>query len=269
MSGALPATGPASAPALEVADLAVRFGGVAALGGVSFGVASGTVTSLIGPNGAGKTTAFNVITGFQRPTAGRVRHEGVGITGWRPHRIAARGLIRTFQKTSVFPGLTVMENVLTGLHLRGRSGIAVVLLRRGRVREEEGRLRDEAARVIDFVGLGGRRHEPASALSYGDQRLLELAVALAAAPRLLLLDEPASGMTAAEKAAVAALIRRIRDDGVTVFLVEHDMRLVMGISDRVLVLNHGRLIADGTAGEAQRNPEVIRAYLGAGTRVDA
>ena len=254
---------------LEVNGLSVQFGGVAALSSVSFAVASGTVTSLIGPNGAGKTTAFNVITGFQRAASGRVSHEGVGITGWRPHRIAARGLVRTFQKTSVFPGLTVVDNVLTGLHLRGRVGLGSALFRRGRVSDEERRLGEEAGRLVDFIGLGGRRGELASALSYGEQRLLELAVALAARPRLLLLDEPASGMTASEKREVAALIRKIRDTGVTVFLVEHDMRLVMGISDRVLVLNYGRLIADGSAAEVRRNADVVHAYLGAHADVDA
>jgi len=254
---------------VEVSDLSVRFGGVAALSGVSFAVGAGTVTSLIGPNGAGKTTAFNVITGYQRPTSGRVSHEGVVITGWRPHRIAEHGLVRTFQKTSIFPGLTVVDNVLTGLHLQGRVGLGCALFRRGYVGDEERRLTLEAGRLMDFVGLGERRDELASALSYGEQRLLELAVALAARPRLLLLDEPASGMAASEKLAVAGLIRKVRDAGITVFLVEHDMRLVMGISDRVLVLNYGRLIAEGSAAEVRRNPDVIRAYLGAHVDVDA
>ena len=254
---------------LEVRDVSVRFGGVAALAGVTFAVAPDAVTSLIGPNGAGKTTAFNVITGFQRPSTGEVRWEGRRLTGLTPWRVAARGIVRTFQKTSVFPGLAVLDNVLAALHLRGRVGLAAALLRRGRVREEERRQRGEALEILDAVGLAGRRGEAAGGLSYGDQRRVELAIGLAARPRLLLLDEPASGMTASEKVELAALIRRIRERGTGVFLVEHDMRVVMGISDRVLVLNHGQLIADGTPAAVRGDAEVVRAYLGAAAPEEA
>jgi branched-chain amino acid transport system ATP-binding protein len=248
---------------LEVRDLAVQFGGVAALAGVSFAVQPGTVTSLIGPNGAGKTTAFNAITGFVRASRGRVTYEGAPLTGLRPSDIARRGVVRTFQKTSVFPSVSVAENVMIGLHLRGHAGVLAVLLARGDVRREEARLREEAGAIVEFVGLGHRRDEPASALPYGEQRLVELAVALAAQPRLLLLDEPAAGMTGAEKETVKALIRKIRERAVTVLLVEHDMRVVMGISDTVIVLNHGSVIAEGPPAAIQSHPDVIRAYLGA------
>jgi len=174
--------------------------------------------------------------------------------------------VRTFQKTSVFPALTVRDNVLVGLHLRGRAGVLPILLARRAVREEEARLAAEAESIMAGVGLGHRRHETASALPYGEQRLVELAVALAAQPRLLLLDEPGAGMTGGEKERLIELIRRLRDGGMTVLLVEHDMRLVMGISDTVIVLNHGRVIAEGPPAAIQAHPDVIRAYLGAAAR---
>lgn len=247
---------------LSVRELAVRFGGVSALGGVSFDVRPGAITSLIGPNGAGKTTAFNAITGYLRPNGGRITYHEVALLGLRPSQIARRGVVRTFQKTSVFPALTVADNVMTGLHLRGSVGLASVLARRHRVREEDASLAAQADALLAFVGLTRRRSETASALPYGEQRLLELAVALAAKPSLLLLDEPAAGMTATEKDAVAGLIRKIRDGGTTVLLVEHDMRMVMGISDTVIVLNHGAVIAEGPPDTIQSHPDVIRAYLG-------
>jgi branched-chain amino acid transport system ATP-binding protein len=254
--------GDSSAAVLVVEDLSVEFGGVVALSGVSFTVRPGTITSLIGPNGAGKTTAFNAITGYLRPRRGRVTFGDAGVMGRRPCDIARRGVVRTFQKTSVFPTLSVLDNVLIGLHLRGRAGLASILAGARAVRAEETVLRDEAEAVIAFVGLEPRRGAAAGSLPYGEQRLVELAVALAAQPRVLLLDEPAAGMTGGEKERLVELIRRVREQGVTVFVVEHDMRLVMGVSDTVIVLNHGRVIAEGPPATIQAHPEVIRAYLG-------
>jgi branched-chain amino acid transport system permease protein len=265
-AGGFPIGRSASGPpdqTLQIRELAVQFGGVRALAGVSFDVRPGSITSLIGPNGAGKTTAFNAITGYLRAGGGRISYGDAPLTGRRPSAIARRGVVRTFQKTSVFPALSVRDNVMIGLHLRGRAGLASVLAGRRSVREEEARLGAEAEQVIDFVGLGHRRHEVASALPYGEQRLVELAIALAAQPTLLLLDEPAAGMAGAERDAVSGLVRRIREQGVTVLLVEHDMWMVMGISDSVIVLNHGVVIAEGPPATIQAHPEVVRAYLGA------
>jgi branched-chain amino acid transport system ATP-binding protein len=246
---------------LVIEDLRVAFGGVTALAGVSFTVRPGTITSLIGPNGAGKTTAFNAITGFLRPSHGRMSWDGAPLGG-RPCDIARRGVVRTFQRTSVFPTLTVFDNVRTGLHLRARASLWSVLAGARSVRTEEARIAAVAREVIDFVGLGDRRDEVAGELPYGEQRLIELAVALAAQPRLLLLDEPAAGMTGAERERLVGMIRRIREQDVTVLVVEHDMKLVMGISETVIVLNHGRVIAEGPPATIQAHPEVIRAYLG-------
>lgn len=247
---------------LEVAGVGVSFGGVQALAGVSFAVAEGSIVSLIGPNGAGKTTAFNIITGYLPPTAGGVRFAGETISGLRPHQVARRGLVRTFQKTAIFPELSVGDNVLTGLHQRARARLRDILLGRRRVRDEEAALRAAAEEVMAFVGIAHRRDETASSLPYGEQRLLEVAIGLAARPRMLLLDEPASGMNPAEKESMMGLIGRIRAQGITVFLVEHDMRLVMGISERVIVLSQGQVIAEGTPDEVRRDSRVIQAYLG-------
>jgi branched-chain amino acid transport system ATP-binding protein len=247
---------------LIVEDLRVEFGGVIALAGISFRVQRGTITSLIGPNGAGKTTAFNAITGYLRPTRGRVTWDGAALGGRRPCDIARRGVVRTFQRTSVFPALSVFDNVRSGLHLRGAAGFWSVLAGTSRVRAEEARLAAEADDVLAFVGLAHRRDERADQLPYGEQRLVELAVAVAARPQLLLLDEPAAGMAGAEKERLVALIRKIRERDVTVLVVEHDMRLVMGLSEIVVVLNHGGVIAEGVPAEIRAHPEVIRAYLG-------
>jgi branched-chain amino acid transport system ATP-binding protein len=233
---------------------------------MSFEVREGELLSLIGPNGAGKTTAFNVITGFLQPTHGEVRYRGVSLHGLKSHQVANLGLVRTFQKTSVFGANTVFDNVLIGLHRHGASSVWGTLLALPRVRREERRMRDKAWEILDFVGLDKRAGELGGALSYGDQRLLEVAVALAARPTLLLLDEPVSGMNASETGSFIRLLARIRQRGVTLLLVEHDMQLVMNVSDRIVVLNYGKIIAEGEPSAIQQNAEVIRAYLGRGVQ---
>jgi branched-chain amino acid transport system ATP-binding protein len=251
---------------LSIESVAVRFGGLVALSELTFTVCEGEIVGLIGPNGAGKTTAFNVFTGFLKPTSGEVRYRGTSLNGLKPHEIAGRGLVRTFQRTSVFQNNSVFENVLTGLHRRGRSTVWDTLLALPREKTAEREVADEAREILALVGLESRAAELAGALPYGEQRLLGIALALAAQPSMLLLDEPVSGMNASESAKVMKLVETIRARGVAILLVEHDMPMVMQVSDRIVVLNYGRIIAQGSPAEIQRHPDVIRAYLGEGKK---
>jgi branched-chain amino acid transport system ATP-binding protein len=247
---------------LEVRDVTLRFGGVTALDGVSFHIDRGEILGLIGPNGAGKTTCFNVMTGVYQPTGGSVLFDGKRLGRRKKHQITRLGIARTFQNIRLFPEMTALENVMVGADARHRTSVLSALFRLPRHRREEREGRARALELLELVGVAHRAEEAARNLPYGDQRRLEIARALATGPQLLCLDEPAAGFNPAEKAKLLELIRRIRDDGYTVLLIEHDMRLVMGVTDRIVVLEFGKKIAEGAPAEIRDNPAVIAAYLG-------
>ena len=248
---------------LEVSGLCLSFGGVQAVQALDFCVERGGVHSIIGPNGAGKTSVFNLVTGLYRPTAGRIVFEGTEVTGRRPHELAWLGMSRTFQNLQICFNMSAVENVMVGAHLRLEQGLLRALLRPPSQVRADRTCRDEALRLIGFVGLSRFARLDAESMPYGALKRLEIARALAARPKLLLLDEPAAGLNPTEMREIDGLIQRIAATGVTVVLVEHDMKLVMGLSDHIVVLDHGRKLAEGTAAEVRKDPAVIAAYLGA------
>ena len=247
---------------LEVDGLTLRFGGLTALDDVSFDIKEGEILGLIGPNGAGKTTCFNAITGVYKPTSGEIRFQGESLAGKKRFEITKAGIARTFQNIRLFPTMTALENVLIGADAQHTTGIFSALFRLPKHRREEADGHQKAMELLGFMGLAKKADELAANLSYGDQRRLEIARAMATQPRLICLDEPAAGFNPQEKRVLMDLIRKVRDQGFTVLLIEHDMRLVMGVTDRIVVLEFGKKIAEGTPAEIRDNPAVIAAYLG-------
>ncbi len=249
-------------PALAVTGLTKRFGGLTAVDTVSFEIQNGEIFALIGPNGAGKTTLFNMITGIYAPTSGHVQFQGTDITGLKPYRVAEAGIARTFQNIRLFAYMTALDNVKVGQHSRMRAKLWDSLFKTPGERREEARVTERAMELLRFVGIDRDAHNYARNLPYGSQRRLEIARALATNPRLLLLDEPAAGATPQEKRGLMDLVGQVRDQGVTILLIEHDMKVVMGISERIVVLDYGEKIAEGRPEEVRSNPRVVEAYLG-------
>ncbi len=247
---------------LELNNVTLRFGGLTALDDVSLHINEGEILGLIGPNGAGKTTCFNAVTGVYKPTSGDIRFQGESIVGLKKHKITQRGIARTFQNIRLFPNMTALENVLVGADAQHRTGMATALFRLPRHWREEREGHEKAMELLRFMGIHRKADELAANMSYGDQRRLEIARAMATGPKLICLDEPAAGFNPAEKVQLMDLIRQVRDRGYTVLLIEHDMRLVMGVTDRIVVLEFGRKIAEGSPAEIRDNPAVIAAYLG-------